>query len=276
MLYIVVFLLIFGTSLFLVFLRLKKEYLSKTPSSRSDFEVLEVVLNKSEEAPREIQLSATLAENMFSALHGLLREDASLQEQVSFEIVSSSDRGIRFYVVAPSGILKFVESQLYAQYPTAQIRVVEDYTQVLKNRDENQKVEVASVGFSKPIYFPIKGFREFEVDPLSSITSALASVQPGEEIWMQFLVKPIADGWQEEGFKYVSSVRTGDSMGGNSVFSDFLNILKKEGVDIFSRIFSRSMIFAWAFSGSSVKRIMFFFVSRAMRSSSSLIKPASE
>ena len=78
-----------------IFFRLKKQ--SKKGNSTADsMEVIEIQLSKNEEPSKDIQASSLSAENMFSALHGLLKEDPDLQEHVSFEMVSSGDRGIRF------------------------------------------------------------------------------------------------------------------------------------------------------------------------------------
>ena len=171
------------------------------------FEVLEVLLSKNEESPKDIQFSALSAENMFASIHGLLKDDPKAQEHFSFEIVSSGASGIKFYAVVPPHILKFVESQIYAQYPTAQIRVVEDYT--AKKIEGTQYYEVSHVTFTKPDFYPIKSFRDFEIDPISSITSALTGVAEDENIWIQFLIKPLADTWQKTGMDYVKAIREG-------------------------------------------------------------------
>jgi hypothetical protein len=192
-----------------------------------DFEVLEVQMSKTEEASKDSHFSALIMENMFSSLHGLLKTDPSMQEHISFEVVSSGDGGIKFYVAVPSNILKFVESQLYAQLPNARIRVVQDYSSRLEGKGLVH--EVSYVSFLKPNFFPIKSFRDFEVDPLSSLTSAMASLSAGDELWLQFVVRPLADVWQKEGQSYVNSVRDGTYMAKSpSLFSGVSAIVQKE------------------------------------------------
>src|SRR3989338_5274262 len=77
--------------------------------------------------PRENEKDALAAEQMFSSLHGLLRITPEKQEHISFEIAASS-RGISFYAVCPRHLKDFVESQVYAQYPNAELTEVPDYT----------------------------------------------------------------------------------------------------------------------------------------------------
>jgi len=192
-----------------MYLRLRNisEDLPVIQSELKGFDVLEVQLSKNEEAPKDIQFSALSAENMFASIHGLLKDDPKAQEHFSFEMVASGDKGIKFYVVVPPHILKFVESQIYAQYPSAQIRAVPDY--VTEQKHEGKYFSVSHVAFTKPDFYPVKSFRDFETDPLSSITSALTGVTGTEELWIQMLIKPLADTWQKEGADYVKSVREG-------------------------------------------------------------------
>ncbi|MFZ5425246.1 MAG: type IV secretory system conjugative DNA transfer family protein [Patescibacteria group bacterium] len=147
------------------------------------------------------------AEQMFASLHGLLREDAGVQEHFTFEITSDA-KGIRFFAVVPRHIYKFVESQIYAQYPEAHIERVDDYA----IEPIDKKFEVAHMNLLKNQIFPIKTFRDFEVDPLAALTSALSEAEEGETVWLQLLVRPIADVWQEEGYDYVKELLTGKAV----------------------------------------------------------------
>ena len=232
-----------------IYLRYKSSKKKKKYTSDSR-EVLEVQLSRNEEEDRDIQKSSLSAENMFSSLHGLLKDEPDLQEQVSFEMVASGDRGIRFYVTTPTNVLKFVESQIYAQYPSANINVVSDYTSAVNSAHTNY--EVSHLTFSKPYFFPIKSFRDFETDPISSMTSAISNLIPGEEVWMQVLVRPIADTWQQKGFDYVNSVREGaDPSKTKSAFNIFFDVLKKEIIEIIAGVLTG--LFSRPPEGSDVK-----------------------
>jgi len=217
-----------------VFLHLRKSKNSKVSTSDSR-EVMEIRLSRNEEESRDIQMSSLSAENMFSALHGLLKGDPDLQEQVSFEMAASGDRGIRFYVTAPTNVLKFVESQIYAQYPSAQVNIVSDYTSAVNSSHVNYKT--AHLTFSRPNYYPIKSFRDFETDPISSISSSVSNLLKNEEVWLQVLIRPVPDKWQQEGFDYVNKVREGhDPDKNSSIFYSFFDVLKKEITEIMSGV----------------------------------------
>ncbi|GMR19239.1 MAG: hypothetical protein BMS9Abin34_371 [Patescibacteria group bacterium] len=156
--------------------------------------------------PKGNEKDPLAAEQMFASLHGLLRAAPEKQERISFEIASDSS-GIRFYVWCPQHLREFIEGQLYAQYPSAELKALEhDYMQA----------DLSGLSFcgeslvlSKDSFFPIKTFRDFEVDPLAAITGAMSEVDEGERIWVQILVRPVPDVWQAAGHAYVKEVRTG-------------------------------------------------------------------
>ena len=205
---------------------------SKGLGVKSGYEVLEIQIPKSiDDDHSEIQSAPLAAEQLFASIHGLLRVDKSLQESFSFEMFSSQ-KGIRFYAAVPSNVREFVESQIYAQYPTSHITVVPDY---VNDINEGLDYDGANLVLSKKYIFPIKTFKDFEVDPLSAITSVLAGVTDNEQIWFQLLIKPTPDVWQAEGYDYVTMVRTGTSPERPFLF-DILKAIFKELLGVFSDI----------------------------------------
>jgi hypothetical protein len=229
--YIIVFLVVFIVVLFIAYLRLKTPVSNEiVPIEPDRTQILEVRISKSDDAEVNSQSSPLSAENMFSALHGLLNKDPDMQEHISFEMISSGGQGIRFYVYCPASILKFVEGQIYAQYPTCQIRAVEDYAKLPDPKFD--KFCVASVTLNKPGFFPIKSFRDFEIDPISSITSSVSALGDREEVWLQVIVKPLPDVWQKDGFNYVASVREGKGNESPSFIKTFMSAVSNEALGI--------------------------------------------
>jgi hypothetical protein len=176
------------------------------------------------EVPRTNDRKELAAEQMFAALHGILKPRRETwregQEHISFEIASIGQR-IRFYVWLPSHLQSFVEGQIYAQYPTAQIsELPEDY---------------ASRSLSQPIIYtteltltdnetiPIKSFPSFEVDPLAAITATLAKLeQVNEEMWVQVIVRPVSDQWHRKSTRMANRIKSGQSWGGNGAGLNYM------------------------------------------------------
>lgn len=161
--------------------------------------------------PKNNEKGPLAAEMMFSALHGMLQEDDSAADLLSFEMVSTAD-GISFYAYVPRATRRFVESQIYAQYPTAEIFVEEkDYADVDTDLNAGNGTHIAGteVILEREYFLPIKTFPNFEVDPLAAITSAVENLGDNEQAWLQVMVRPLPEGWQEAGYKHLEVLRSG-------------------------------------------------------------------
>lgn len=165
------------------------------------------------EVPRDNDKKELSAEQLFASLHGILRDRQELkmsggvQEHLSFEIASVGGQ-IRFYVRVPKHLQNFVEGQIYAQYPTVQIKeAVDDYA---ATANKHPVTAIDELVLTDNEYFPIKTFQTFDVDPLAGITAALTKLGGSyEEIWVQILVRPIADSWQQDSAKFISKYKNG-------------------------------------------------------------------
>lgn len=167
------------------------------------------------EIPKANDKQELAAEQMFASLHGILRDKEELranqgvQEHLSFEFASVNGQ-IRFYVWVPKNLRSFVEGQIYSQYPTVQIRTAdEDY---VAHEKDHGVIYTTDITLTENATLPIKTFQNFEVDPLAGITGTLAKLEAtGEEIWVQILVRPIADDWHKQTDKWIDGVRKGRS-----------------------------------------------------------------
>lgn len=198
--YFIFFLVVVGFALgALYYFKQQKLAHFKTETEKTQWAILSLAV------PKENEKGPEAAQNMFAALHGILQEKVpeELQPKISFEIVAKSQM-ISFYVTCPKHLVDFVESQIYAQYPTVEIREVQDYTQFAPKSD----FAVAELKTTKEDVLPIKTFPNFDVDPLASLTSTLAKVSGDEQIWVQIIVRPKSDSWQKKAIAWSKSVKT--------------------------------------------------------------------
>lgn len=167
--------------------------------------------------PKNSEKGPTSAEMMFASLHGILKpqtelkKEGSIQEHISFEMVADS-KSIMFYVWTPKHLQNFVEGQIYAQYPTAEIANVDDYSKDIDidNDGQDDCVAACELRLIKPYYFPIKTFVSFEVDPLAGITGALSKIEEqSEKMWIQILTRPVSDTWRNKGLSYAENLKNG-------------------------------------------------------------------
>jgi len=186
------------------------------------------------EVPKNNEQKAEAAENMFASLHGILRNSDELrmtggvQEHLSFEIASFAQK-IHFYVRVPEHLAKFVKGQIEAQYENVEIKMkdVADYTE---DTDRYPSVATAELTTNNSYYLPLKISESLEVDPLASITSAMVKNDSVDEaLWVQILVKPIADTWQRKAGKAIDKIKSGRTvkrdLGGLIWFLEILKAL---------------------------------------------------
>ncbi|MGI6484549.1 MAG: type IV secretory system conjugative DNA transfer family protein [Candidatus Dojkabacteria bacterium] len=174
--------------------------------------------------PKENEKASLAAEQMFASIHGILGGNKRGEDVISFEIISTDADGIRFFVVAPQHLCRFIEGQIYAQYPNADIEYVQDYTK--EQSDQEVFVTAGEIEMEKDSIFPIKTFRSFEVDPLAAITGAMSELNKHEKVWLQVIVRPISNTWQEKSKEYITAIKEGKSLSGPS-FAELVSKLAK-------------------------------------------------
>lgn len=128
-------------------------------------------------------------------------------DHFSFEIVAHEGL-ISFYVVVPSYMREFIEEQIHAQYPTAQIDEVEDYNIF----GPKNVILGTTLVFRKPYIFPIKTYRNLNVDPLSSITNSLSRIDTGDGAAIQFVVRSAKASWHNWGARVAREMQQGKKL----------------------------------------------------------------
>lgn len=154
--------------------------------------------------PRNNDKTPLAAEQLFAALHGIGLNKGKSADHFSLEIAAGS-YGIYFICVIGKQYKTFVENQIYAQYPEAQITEIQDYSGGLD--PAKSQIAIAELGLAKDPYLPIRTFTSFDVDPLAGITGALANLPLGTEVFLQILSRPLADSWQKIGKDEITKMK---------------------------------------------------------------------
>lgn len=196
-----------------------------------DFVLLEIILESGEaKTPKSM-------EKVITTLHGGrtgwgwwdINIKGAKQDMFSLEIVSINGE-IHYIIRTLKKYKKLVEGAVYGAFPDVDIQEVEDY---VRNIDRS-KLEIdydvfgANIGLAKPEGYPIRTYMEFLDDdkdikindPMSQILEVMASLEPGEQLWMQINIESADDNWTQKGMKEIEKL-TGQS------FSDDRTILEK-------------------------------------------------
>ena len=135
--------------------------------------------------------------------------EGKIQPWFSFEIVGNGGE-IGFYARVPEGLRNLVEAQIFAQYPDAEIKIADDYVSALPEYlpDDTYDLWGTELVFTKPDAYPIKTYPFFEeesgkdefkrTDPLAPLAEIMSSLEPGEHIWVQLLIRGTSDAWAKE------------------------------------------------------------------------------
>ena len=161
---------------------------------------------------QENQAAIALAEGVFKSIGGLRAQRgfgawlSGRGDVIGFEIVAK-DGLVSFYVSVPKAQRDFMEQQIHAQYPLAQIEETTDYNLF------QPKAEVASAHlvFSRENFFPLHTYKRLETDPLNALTNALAKVDPADGAAIQILVRSAKKEWRGKGLKIASLMQQGRS-----------------------------------------------------------------
>ncbi|MBZ9571809.1 hypothetical protein KJA15_00505 [Patescibacteria group bacterium] len=190
-------------------------------TSKIKFILLEIKI------PKEVLKPIKAMEQVFAGFHAIhdifsFREkwlEGKCQLAISLEIVSFGGE-VHFYVRAPEVFRNIIESNIYSQYAEAEISEVDDYTKYVPQDIPNKDWDLFGFDMKnpRPSPYPIKTYSKFElereikeekrIDPLAGLLEGMATLKPGEQLWLQIIAKPIRDEipWIKEGEKIVEEL----------------------------------------------------------------------
>lgn len=128
--------------------------------------------------------------------------EGQFQLRFALEIVSIGGE-VHFYIRVPERFRDIIESNIYSQYPEAEISQVPDYTLNIPSDVPNKDWDLWGTPLinTKPDSYPIKTYLKFEseiqpleekrVDPLAGLLEGMSTLKPGEQLWVQIVVKPV-------------------------------------------------------------------------------------
>lgn len=181
-----------------------------------DWTMIEVI------PPKDLEKGPKPMESIYQALSGVVVSFncfdewllGKITDRFSFELVSLGGE-VHFFIRVQKKLRHLVEGQIYAQYPGAEVREVEDYMKnfprVVPNRDWN--VWGVDVVLADPDPFPIRTYDKFEeditgtmVDPLAGFMELFASVPPGQNLLWQIVISPEPENWKKKQLTHVQKL----------------------------------------------------------------------
>ncbi len=178
--------------------------------------VMKITLQKYSEAQNQdsaqfMQDSIAYAEMLFLSIGGLKPKISwksrffGREDTVACEIVMNHGR-INFYFVVPANLKSYIEENIHATYPDARVEDVTDYN-IFR---PDSIVKGAYLKLSQSYIFPIKSYKKMEADPLTTIVSGIARLNPKNEgAAIQFIMRSAHKSWHNSGDKVAREMSQG-------------------------------------------------------------------
>ena len=162
--------------------------------------------------PKEIERGPKMMESVFQGLSGVTTtpnnfdlwiDGKIIQDRFSFEIFGENGKA-HFIIRVQKRLRNMVEANIYAQYPGAEIKEVEDYTSRFPRIMPNKQWEMwgTDFRFTTDIPIPIRTYDKFEeditgemIDPMATLMEVIGTLTPNQYIWMQYAVEPHLEKW---------------------------------------------------------------------------------
>lgn len=166
---------------------------------------------KQEDERRDYREILAVAEPFVASINAIFKKGLFYkllgQEHITLEISAHSGE-IFFYVGVPVYLQELIERQVHAQYPTAQIEETDDYS-IFKQ--EAGHIAAARLGLRNKFIFPIRTFKEIELDPINAVTNVLSKMPEGASACIQYLVRPRDERWRFATIRASKLVQKGKS-----------------------------------------------------------------
>lgn len=148
------------------------------------------------------------------------------QPHITFEIKSEHDkekevkngfmkeRGVKnitFNMWIPERYVDIIKNRISTTYPKAQFRILtEDY--IPERNDPFRIIHVEELGLANDSSFSIKQLKNFDVDPLTSITNSVSSLHNMETAIIQLIARPVAPSWRKQAEKTLAAYQKSGRM----------------------------------------------------------------
>ncbi|PIR03464.1 MAG: hypothetical protein COV60_00180 [Candidatus Magasanikbacteria bacterium CG11_big_fil_rev_8_21_14_0_20_43_7] len=183
-----------------------------------------------EDRLEQVKEEIGITETFFAGIAGLRAQRGIRQwlfgrdDHFSFEIVSHNNL-IYFYIDIPKKMQHFIEQQIHAQYPYAEIDVMTDYNIFT----ETSVIVGAYLVPTQKGFFPFKSYKNMESDPLGSLLNSLARAESeNSALAIQCVVRSAHKRWRREGITVVREVKKGKRF--ESVTNQSMALKMLEGI----------------------------------------------
>lgn len=172
-------------------------------------------LDKEKETKKDFKEKTGIMSIFYKGIHKI--SEATLAEtfldiifdhaKISLEIVY--DKGqVSFYAVTYNDYVTLISQQITSNYPDAEVKIIsrEEYGDI---KPVGYTLRAASIYKANDDIYPIKTYKYFEDDPLSSLTNNIGNLKKTDHAVFQLIIKPVGSSWNRTAKKAASEVAKG-------------------------------------------------------------------
>lgn len=161
-------------------------------------------LDKERETKKDFKEKVGIMSVFYKSVHNLTQSSALdtimnfifHHAKVSLELMYH-DGMVHFYVVGYKEHVSLVLQQITSNYPDAEVKVIQkkDFPEI---KPIGFTLQAATVWKNTDDVFPIKTYKYFEDDPLSTFTNNFGSLKKTDVASVQFVIKPLGASWNKK------------------------------------------------------------------------------
>ncbi len=173
-------------------------------------------LDKERETKKDFKEKMGIMTVFYKSIHNLTQSSAwdtimnfiFHHAKVSLELFFH-DGLVHFYVVGYKEHATLVIQQITSNYPDAEVKIIQrkDMPEI---KPVGYTLQAASVSKRSDDIYPIKTYKYFEDDPLSSFTNNFGSLKKTDVASIQFVLKPLSHSWNKKAKKAAWLVAKGE------------------------------------------------------------------
>jgi hypothetical protein len=164
-------------------------------------------LDKERETKKDFKEKVGIMSIFYKSVHNLTQSSAFAtimnfifrHAKISLELMYH-DGMVHFYAVGYREHMSLVVQQITSNYPDAEVKIIprDKFPEI---KPLGFTLQAASVGKVNDDVFPIKTYKYFEDDPLSSFTNNFWSLKKTDVASVQFVMKPLGHSWNRKAKK---------------------------------------------------------------------------
>jgi len=151
-----------------------------------------------------LEVMTLLYESLHSIYSGDFTSKITGQDFFSCEYVVLNGQ-MRFFMVVPRHLQSLIEKQVTAQYSDVFIEQVDDFS-IFRDGYHSSGCYVR---LTKPYMYPIRTYQYLGSDPFNNLANAMSKVERDEGVAIQLMLRPMPNGWQDEGREKASELFQG-------------------------------------------------------------------